>query len=304
MSAITRKAFSFVRFFSIHSKDTRSVHDHGTSKTPITSQLWRMRMAEIEKDTTMKVGDSVESTVVTKSCSDSRLSLQYSFSTDIALRDLYVDHKGNVLVGKIFEDLDALAGNIANTHCEDGNPNSPRLGLVTASVDRIVQTKAIPISSDLTISGQVAWVGKSSLDIVVDLYSADDPSHRLLSSFFTYVARNRETGKAALVNKLHLASQAEVALFDVRQGLAQSRKASRQLRVIQGDDAKLMEELLQAGHAAVDMPALAPTGSVLMRSTFLENSFVCQPQNVNTSGRVFGGFISECSPHGLVCKAL
>jgi hypothetical protein len=32
---------------------------------------------------------------------------------------------------------------------------------------------------------------------------------------------------------------------------------------------------------------------VLMKLTGLENSFICQPQNVNLAGRVFGGFISN-----------
>jgi acyl-coenzyme A thioesterase 9 len=42
-----------------------------------------------------------------------------------------------------------------------------------------------------------------------------------------------------------------------------------------------------------DMPALAHPNAVLMRQTALENSLVCQPQNVNTAGRVFGGFLSK-----------
>lgn len=43
-----------------------------------------------------------------------------------------------------------------------------------------------------------------------------------------------------------------------------------------------------------DMPALASSNAVLMRYTALENSLVCQPQNVNMAGRVFGGYLSKC----------
>lgn len=42
-----------------------------------------------------------------------------------------------------------------------------------------------------------------------------------------------------------------------------------------------------------DMPALASSNAVLMRYTALENSLVCQPQNVNMAGRVFGGYLSK-----------
>ena len=48
-----------------------------------------------------------------------------------------------------------------------------------------------------------------------------------------------------------------------------------------------------------DMPALASSNAVLMRYTALENSLVCQPQNVNMAGRVFGGYLSK-----YVCIAL
>ena len=48
-----------------------------------------------------------------------------------SLRDLYVDALGNVLTGKLFEDLDALAGNIAYSHCDDNNPLTRPLTLVT-----------------------------------------------------------------------------------------------------------------------------------------------------------------------------
>jgi acyl-coenzyme A thioesterase 9 len=52
-----------------------------------------------------------------------------------------------------------------------------------------------------------------------------------------------------------------------------------------------MEQLIESGCAIEDMPALAHPNAVLMKYTGLENTFICQPQNVNTSGKVFGGFI-------------
>ncbi|GAV68391.1 hypothetical protein CFOL_v3_11894, partial [Cephalotus follicularis] len=40
-----------------------------------------------------------------------------------------------------------------------------------------------------------------------------------------------------------------------------------------------------------DMPALADRDSILLRDTSLENSFLCQPQQRNMHGRIFGGFL-------------
>jgi hypothetical protein len=44
---------------------------------------------------------------------------------------------GEILIGKLLEDLDALAGNIAFLHCDDNNPDTRSLHVVTAAVDTI-----------------------------------------------------------------------------------------------------------------------------------------------------------------------
>ena len=69
--------------------------------------------------------------------------MRYNFSSDQNLRDAYVDTLGDVLTGKLLEDLDALAGNVAFMHCDDNDPETRPLSLVTASVDRIRQTNRI-----------------------------------------------------------------------------------------------------------------------------------------------------------------
>eukprot|EP01036_Dinobryon_divergens_P029430 gene29429-38524_t len=132
---------------------------------------------------------------------------------DPNLRDLYVDHRGNVLIGKLLEDLDALAGSIAFSHC--GHPESTaasRLSLVTASVDKIIQSKSISVDRDIMVVGQVAYIGKSSLDIVIEVHNNENlggveppmitsTESMLLSSIFTFAARHKESGKAAVINK-------------------------------------------------------------------------------------------------------
>lgn len=40
-----------------------------------------------------------------------------------------------------------------------------------------------------------------------------------------------------------------------------------------------------------DLPALATDNAVLMSQTALQNTFICQPQQRNMHGRVFGGFL-------------
>ena len=201
-------------------------------------------------------------------------------------------------------------------------------------MDRIRQSKRISASDDLILTGQVVWVGNSSLDVLMEIHRQKDikeiknhvnnienenknenenesgavliqeniPS-RLLSSLFTYVARDKQTGKACPINHFIPQGQDEENLFKKRETLAQSRKAAKrkissELSGSSGNaDAvgahNVLLSLVERGSAMEDMPALASFNSVLMRYTALENVLVCQPQNVNTAGRVFGGYLSK-----------
>lgn len=280
------------------------VSNHVVDKTPITSQLWRMRQQVTAKETNInahKVASILEKTV-----KDSRLSITYPFKNDDNLRDMYIDHKGHLLIGKLFEDLDAFAGNIAHDHCDDNDPETHRLSLVTASVDEILMKRPISVKNDINIVGQVAWVGNSSLDVVVEIHQLNSEEtdassclisdSKLLSSFFTYVARDKQTGRAAPVNKLvfdeNNHESAHIRLFEERKRIAAERKIEKKKSITEPAVLTLEETAaLNVGNALNNMPAVGLPDAVLMRNTSFENTFVCQPQNVNTAGRVFGGFL-------------
>jgi len=141
----------------------------------MTAQLWQMRHNNPGPNDANNTKNETLRVLITRNVKESRQTLRYNFRSDAMLHDLYVDHRGNVLIGRLFEDLDALAGSIAFSHCGNSDPNIPsRLSLVTASVDKIIQTKAISVANDIIVIGQVAFVGKSSLDIAIEIHTADD----------------------------------------------------------------------------------------------------------------------------------
>jgi acyl-coenzyme A thioesterase 9 len=104
------------------------------------------------------------------------------------------------------------------------------------------------------------------------------------------VARDKVTKKAVEVNSLVLDTDDERTLFTKRQVIAGNRKLPKPSTTAKNQDT--INQLLNTGSALADMPALGNPKHILMHLTCLENSFVCQPQNVNTAGRVFGGFLS------------
>lgn len=274
-----------------------------TEKTPITVSLWEKRCEAKLKEKTLAAGAPVTS----KKPSDSRVDVRYDFGCTPGLKELYVDSFGNILMGKLLEDLDALAGNVAFFHCDDQDPQTSDLSLVTAGVEQIkFERKAIPMDNDVIVTGQVVYKGSSSLDVLIEAHVAksndnDDDSKvrlldpaeqpsKLLSSVFTYVARDKETGRAAKVINLDLSdcSPHEQSFFEER-----SQKALERKRLRKEEKEPIETRALQnLGKSIVDMPALAINNSyVLQQTTALENSFICEPQKSNTGGRVFGGFL-------------
>ena len=54
---------------------------------------------------------------------------------------------------------------------------------------------------------------------------------------------------------------------------------------------KQAASLLAEARAMTDMPSLASGQALLMKDTVMQNTFVCQPQQRNIHGRMFGGFL-------------
>jgi acyl-coenzyme A thioesterase 9 len=93
------------------------------------------------------------------------------------------------------EDLDWIAGLSANLHvapkdAEEGSYVFP--ALVTASVDRIVMLRPVSELVDYEISAQTTWVGRSSMEISLDLVTLPERSS-IMKANFTFVARDPYT---------------------------------------------------------------------------------------------------------------
>ncbi|XWS31156.1 hypothetical protein CRYUN_Cryun23aG0053000 [Craigia yunnanensis] len=70
---------------------------------------------------------------------------------------------------KFEADLDALAGTISVKHCSDDDSTTSPLLLVTTLVDKICLNKPISVDIDLKIVGSVIWVGRSSIEIELEV---------------------------------------------------------------------------------------------------------------------------------------
>ncbi|TXG55657.1 hypothetical protein EZV62_020913 [Acer yangbiense] len=270
----------------------------GMYHSPVTDALWDTRSKVFERLFDPPKDAPPQSELLTKTPSQSRTSIFYNLSSDYILREQYRDPWNDVRIGKLLEDLDALAGTISFKHCCDDDSMTRPLLLVTASVDKIVLKKPISVDIDLKIVGSVIWVGRSSIEIQLDVIQSTKESNDAsdsvaLTANFIFVARDSKTGKAAPVNRLSPQTEREKFLFEEAEARSKLRKRKRggDRKEFENGEVNRLETLLAEGRIFCDMPALADRDSILLRDTRLENSLICQPQQRNIHGRIFGGFL-------------
>ncbi|KAL6548686.1 Acyl-coenzyme A thioesterase 4, mitochondrial [Orobanche gracilis] len=270
----------------------------GMYHSPVTNALWEARSSIFERLSNSQGSVSTQSELITKTPSRSRTSVLYKFSSDYVLREQYRNPWNEIRLGKLLEDLDALAGTISFKHCSSEDSSTRPLILVTASVDKIVLRKPIRVDTDLTIMGAVTWVGRSSMEIQLEVTQpsreSSDPSDALaLTANFTFVARDSKTGKSTIINQISPETEREKLLCEEAEQRNKSRKEKKGevKKEINDEEMKRLNEMLSEGRVFCDMPALADRDSILIKDTCLQNSLMCQPQQRNIHGRIFGGFL-------------
>ena len=186
-----------VNHLSFKSSTANSEAFAGVHHSPITETLWRKRAAskKIETMTADEIHSLKLPKILEKAPSASRTKMRYSFKSAPELKDQYANAWGYIRHGRVLEDLDALAGNVAFHHCKDEDPKTLFPSLVTASVDNMKMLNRFTMDVDVDLVGSVAWTGRSSMVINLVLSNADCNT-RLIDANFTFVARNPSTGKS------------------------------------------------------------------------------------------------------------
>eukprot|EP00928_Gymnodinium_smaydae_P000083 TRINITY_DN10036_c0_g1_i2.p1 TRINITY_DN10036_c0_g1~~TRINITY_DN10036_c0_g1_i2.p1 ORF type:complete len:297 (+),score=37.17 TRINITY_DN10036_c0_g1_i2:105-995(+) len=205
----------------------------GLHQTPIVQELWKRRTeARLRGQELINSGvfenRAPERVLVEKTPEESSASITYNFGEpDMEwLKDKYRNPWGQLRFGRLLEDLDALAGTIAFEHVRCEDPRVADLHMVTASVDRIRYARRPGLHHNVRLAGSVTWVGRSSLEILMKAFT-DDCDLPFLESYFTFVARDPETGRPARVNSLRVDGSEQKLLFHIGRQRDLSRKLQR-----------------------------------------------------------------------------
>ncbi|KAK6497962.1 hypothetical protein TWF506_004207 [Arthrobotrys conoides] len=147
------------------------------------------------------------STLTPRRMTDSYSSYTLEFGKDEWLVDAYVNSTGQLRLGTIFMDLDALAGVVAYKHAGEGQT------IVTAAVDRISLLYHPTSFCDMELRGMVTWTsGRSSMEISLEVVALKE-NRTILTCQFTMVALDPVTKKATAVNPLIVETAEENRIF-------------------------------------------------------------------------------------------
>lgn len=281
-------------------------------RTSFTKRLWTNRMRDINEaidkyESYGNIKDLESKKPLAKRMHESYVEGILPFTTDETVREDYMNSFGGIRLGKILEDLDAMSGAIAYAHCDDRDHRTLPLAIVTASVDRIDLLNPLEIDRDMKLSGNVTYVGSSSMEITVRVESSlKDGEERvdsdqgyipILLARFSFVARDPNTGKAARVNTLALTSALEHSIFEA------GRKAKDRASSARKTDLSKVPPTAQEGayiHATWasnfninEMSPAIKADTTVPRQTQLSRTLIAHPAQRNLRNNVFGGYLMK-----------
>lgn len=275
----------------------------------------KKRIIEGKKVNSYSYAKNTVTDVQNKKWTESYTYLMLLFKKDKWICDAYINSFGRLRIGKLFQDLDGLAGRIAYRHCSPSEPV-----IVTASVDQICILKRIEKLEEynFVISGSVAWAGRSSMEIIMNGYvtkndipeviNFDTFSEKdiFLTASFTFVARDPLTHKSFEVNKLSVTNEDEKKKFmeaDIR--VQKKRDIAKTQEIFQPTEQEY-EIIHNLWKYSKDMIHGEATDQkiIKMKDSKMYSNLLMQPQYRNRhSYMIFGGYILKESFELAYCTA-
>ncbi|MCJ1336803.1 hypothetical protein MMC09_002081 [Bachmanniomyces sp. S44760] len=236
-----------------------------------------------------------------KSMSESYHRVVLPLAQDPWLLDGYLNASGQIRLGTLFMDLDALSGVIAYKHTGED------VTTVTAAVDRITINHPLKEICDLELSGQVTYAtGRSSMEISLQIAKApkDDTKVQkediLMTCAFTMVSLDPSTKKPVAICPLRIDTPEERRLFQLGE---QNYKAKKELlktnlrkQAPDDEESDMIHAmwLKQREYLDPGNQARKPENLIYMDSTKLHSAQIMQPQYRNRHNfMIFGGFLMK-----------
>ena len=231
-----------------------------------------------------KVDAELNKALITAKVSDSALEKILPFSTDLELRERYINFFNGLRLGKLLEDLDLIAGQVAYRHTEGWERG---MTIVTAACDRIDLLGELHSDRDLQLLASINWVGRSSIEVGVKISSKEGETwKRVARAYFIMVARRE--GKAEPVNSLETVTKVQQRRFRESEQRQHERRSISQTSYLNNtptaDESQILHELflqIKKGEIA----------GVPMENSIRQSTLLMHPQSRNVHNNIFGGYL-------------
>ncbi|XP_077515647.1 acyl-coenzyme A thioesterase 9, mitochondrial-like isoform X2 [Amblyomma americanum] len=224
-------------------------------------------------------------------------------ATSLTTQKSHTSGQGFVRFGRILEDMDEFAVWLSYRHLQYpglsfGVPMP--VNMVTALVDSIhSEDMEIRPRHDLKLRGHISWVGKTSMEVTMELLALlPEQAKHLVTAKFVMVAMQANSSTTVPVNKLQPRNAEEQAIFDEGADNVARRKKFQASGILKQPPNHEERDLLHKLFLEDFDPETyilksdeCPAGAIWMHDARLTNVIICQPEFENLYNKVFGGFL-------------
>ncbi|VDM38697.1 unnamed protein product [Toxocara canis] len=180
-------------------------------------------------------------------------------------------------------------------------PNHQPMSIVTACVDNIQISEDHNITPDWDIymAGNVSWVGKSSIEVSMELWQdVNGQRSDYLKATFVMVARNPSATRSLPLAPLKITSVEEEELFERGETARKMRKMNEARSLLKFPPNEAERSLLHDMFVKTLDPKnlsfrrrILPPNHKWIEDSKLKNAVLCFPSQRSVYNKIFGGFI-------------
>ncbi|KAK3050403.1 hypothetical protein LTR09_008314 [Extremus antarcticus] len=246
-----------------------------------------------------------------KRMSNSHHSIILPLARDPWLLDTYANACGQLRLGTIFMDLDALSGVIAYKHTGDD------VTTVTAAFDRIVINHPLTEICDLELSGMVTYAtGRSSMEISLQVAKAPKdgesakPEDIMITCQCTMVSLDPATKKPVNISPVRTDTEEEKQLYQQGERNSKHRKERSQRSLLNktpnDEESDVIHDIWrrQLQYHDPNDSLRKPDNVFFMDATRMQTTQIMMPQYRNRHNfMIFGGFLLKQTFELAFCAA-
>ena len=220
---------------------------------------------------------------------DTSIERTLPFSRDKKLRKKFMivdkDIPGNIRWGRLLEELDKIAEDIALDYVHEVEPEGR---VVTAAVDDIALHVPGDITEDVYLRARINYVGRTSMEVGIRVDQDKEADQSLAACYFTMVARKGEDDEAESLPIPPLEYESAIEKQRYEAAIERRKKYREQIDALDEPPSKQEYQMLRKLHKAQEREDFEG----LLAGKQIRNSVERMYPNLeNVPQKIFGGYV-------------